>query len=365
MADKNFRVPVFRRAIHGYSPEHVDAFITVVQEKYYSLVAENEKLKERISSVAAESKKRGVEDELRRHEIEEIGEKAERLLSEAKERADRLVREAEAEAECIRADAACERADADIYAEEAKAEALEMLKEREALLSRAKAVVSELREKLSEEYGNVLSTLDELGQVDHGKAATLFDRAEKTSRTEEETVFSPTESEHTAIPEDEVLPDVIPEKEEEPALTEPEPEEDTFSWERQEEAADDAEEDANEATDEEQVPEEENLDDITIPDFSPVFEDEEEPEEAVIREGFPFAFDENDSYREDGAPDEEDVQSEEDEEDGVAEEYEKYGEDEEEDEEEDEDEDEEFSDSIPDYINEYPDGEPSGILEDE
>ncbi len=350
MAEKDFRVPVFRRAVRGYAPEHVDAFIKVVREKYNSLVAENEKLKGRISSITAETKKRGVEDEMRRHEIEEIGEKTERLLSEARERADRLVREAEAEAESIRADAACERADADIYAEEAKTEALEMLKERDALLSCAKAVVSEFREKLGEECGRVLCALEEL---------------DGTAAAEDAAAPIPDDVIPEAAPEEKIAEEIVP------ASAGPEPENAVFLSERPEETADDAEEDVNEATDEERVPEEENFDDITIPDFSPVFEDEEEPEETVIREGFPFAFDESDYYLEDGVPGEEDVQSEEDEEDGIAEEYEEYGEDEddeeedEEEEDEDEDEDEEFSDSIPDYINEYPEGEPSGILEDE
>ena len=351
MADKDFRVPVFRRAIHGYSPEHVDAFIKVVQEKYCALIAENEKLRGRISSAAAESKKRGVEDELRRHEIEEIRDKAVSLLQEAKDRADRLVREAEAEADSIRADAACEREDAEIYAEEARTEALEMLKEREALLSRAKAVVAELREKLGEECGSALCALEEL---------------EGTAAAEDAAGPLPEDG----SPEEEIT-------EEEPDLTEPVPEEQIA--EEESDLTEPEPEDAEETPDEDRIPEEESYeDDISIPDFSPVFEDEEEPEEGVIREGFPFAFDENDTYREDGGTeeeyeggedrtgeaedegDEEEDEGSEEEEDG--EEYEEY---EEEGEEEENGEDGFFAGSIPDYVSEYPEAEPSGLLEEE
>ena len=318
MAEKDFRVPVFRRAIRGYSPEHVDAFVTVVQEKYYALIAENEKLRARLSAVAAENKKRGVEEEMRRREIEEIREEAERLLKEAKDRADRLVREAEAEAKRVTDEANAEsvrtREDADIYAEEARAEALEMLKERDGMLSRATLAVSSLKEKLGAEYERALRTLD-------GFDGTV-------GQENEEDVPAPADE----IPDEEetVSEETIPAAGE-IAVFETEAEEDAGP---DEIIVADAEE-------------EETAEEITIPDFAPVFEEEsEEGEEPVPagREAFPFAFDEEDYYREDTDeeyPDDEDEENEE-VEDG-----------------EDDEEDEEFSESVPDFISDYPDGEPA------
>ncbi|MBR3639828.1 MAG: DivIVA domain-containing protein, partial [Clostridia bacterium] len=335
MAEKDFRVPVFRRAIRGYAPEHVDAFISAVQEKYYSLIAENEKLRARISEITAENKKRGVEEEMRRREIEEIGERAENLLREAKDRADRIVREAEAEADRIRADAACERKDAEIYAEEARAEALEMVKERDEMLVRTKEAVSDLREKLVEEYERVLRTLDEFDGVPAEKEETESEPVGEIG--EDEQAFAGQEPEKAVAFADDVREYAVPD--------EVRPEE--------------------EQTDE--LPEEE----ITIPDFSPVFEEdgeeeEEDPERARKRETFPFAFDENDYYREDAAEEsEEDEEDEGDQEEYYRGTYENGAEDETEEEADPEEEDLKFSEAIPDFISDYPDEEVAGVLEEE
>ena len=335
MAEKDFRVPVFRRAIRGYAPEHVDAFISAVQEKYYSLIAENEKLRARISEITAENKKRGVEEEMRRREIEEIGERAENLLREAKDRADRIVREAEAEADRIRADAACERKDAEIYAEEARAEALEMVKERDEMLVRTKEAVSDLREKLVEEYERVLRTLDEFDGVPAEKEETESEPVGEIG--EDEQAFAGQEPEKAVAFADDVREYAVPD--------EIRPEE--------------------EQTDE--LPE----DEITIPDFSPVFEEdgeeeEEDPERARKRETFPFAFDENDYYREDAAEEsEEDEEDEGDQEEYYRGTYENGTEDETEEEADPEEEDLKFSEAIPDFISDYPDEEVAGVLEEE
>ncbi len=366
MAEKEFRVPVFRRAIRGYAPEHVDAFIAAVQEKYYSLIAENEKLRVRISEMAAENKKRGVEDEMRRHEIEEIREEAERLIGEAKERADRLLSEAEAEAKRVRDDASRTREDADIYAEEAKSEALEMLKERDAMLSRAAQTVSALREKLAEEYGNALSALD---GFEAASAETKEEPAPVCETAEEKeepeiTAFEP----EIAEPEPEIAEPEPEIAEPEPEITEPEPEITEIEQEIAEPEPEEAEGYAGDEGSEEVRESEEGSDDIEIPDFSPVFEEdgEEDGEGSPFgRDGFPFAFDEDDHYPEDSEGTYE--------EDGPAEVDERDGEDEETDfyEEETEpkdgsaEEDAGYSDVVPDYLSEYTDGGQSGVLEEE
>ncbi len=344
MAEKDFKVPVFRRAIRGYSPEHVDAFITVVQDKYYSLISENEKLRARLSSVAAEIKKRGVEEELRRHEIEEIREKAERLLSEAETRAEQLIRESEEKAKQIKDEAARIREDADIYADEAKREALEMVRERDGLLARAVEVVSSLREKLGEEYGRAISALDGYGASSGNAKEQDFTSSSEIPETENGSDSDGPETDGSVVPE---LSDF--------------PEEGTAGGQADEEKVDTSE------------------DEITIPDFSPVFEEngEEEPEETEEQgksEAFPFAFDENDHYREDvnepDESDEPDESGEKDADDESDEENDPFGffsweETDEEDEDESDEEDEDFSGAGPDFISDYPDEEQESPQDEE
>lgn len=227
MAQNILKVPAFRRALRGYAPEQVDAYLTVVQDKYYSLSAENEKLRDRLSSIIAEEKKRGVEEELRRHEIEEIREEAESLLRAARKEADSLVKNAEAEAAKMRAEADAESrekiaraneererifSETKLYAEEAKRESTEMLKERDDLLVRAESAVNRLRRKIEEEYSRalrVLEGMEEAGVGDEAEESAADEKAdapeaaaERRPEEEPEAAADAGEPEEPAAPDD-------------------------------------------------------------------------------------------------------------------------------------------------------------------
>ena len=250
MAENDFRVPVFRKALRGYSPEHVDAFIAAVQERYHSLLAENEKLRGRLSAILNENKKRGVEEEMRRHEIEEIREEAELLLEEAKTRADRLVAEAQAEKKRLMDDAIAEstrtREDAEIFAEEAKREALEMVKERDEMLSRAALSVAELKSGLISEYERALRVLE--GKEELAGCAEEAPVGEESLLPTEEIADAPEMSEVSEDAEEMEQPEELEE------LTEEEPEE--FAEEESEEFAEEEPEESAEEEPEESAKEE-------------------------------------------------------------------------------------------------------------
>ena len=250
MAENDFRVPVFRKALRGYSPEHVDAFIAAVQERYHSLLAENEKLRGRLSAILNENKKRGVEEEMRRHEIEEIREEAELLLEEAKTRADRLVAEAQAEKKRLMDDAIAEstrtREDAEIFAEEAKREALEMVKERDEMLSRAALSVAELKSGLISEYERALRVLE--GKEELPGCAEEAPVGEESLLPTEEIADAPEMSEVSEDAEEIEQPEELEE------LTEGEPEE--FAEEESEEFAEEESEEFAEEEPEEFAEEE-------------------------------------------------------------------------------------------------------------
>ena len=179
MAQSYLRVPDFKRAMRGYAPEQVDAFIAAVQERYSAICSENERMKMRISSMLADEKKRGVEEQMRLCELDEIEEEADRILDEAQKRADNLLYEAAREARRVRENAkkdaeamiaeAEERretilTEAKLYSDEAKSEAITMLEDRDEQLKRAERAVAALRETLEREYARMLGVIDGLSE---------------------------------------------------------------------------------------------------------------------------------------------------------------------------------------------------------